>query len=354
MYQGHGGDLTSVQDQFGLRKEEILDFSTNVNPLGVPGNGLKAFRNSWAEIGSYPDPYCRALRRKASIRYGLPENNILAGNGTTEFIFLIPRAFQLKSAIIFCPTYQDYEEAARMAGYPVQRAFLNLTPGIQDLHAVLSGLTGGSHLVFLCNPNNPTGSYFPAEDVRWLIKTHPGLLFVVDEAYADFIAGENISLLKFPLEKNVIVLRSLTKIFSIPGLRLGLAFASEEIIQKLNDAKEPWTVNTPAQRAGETLLDEKSFVEKTGRFVQKNRERFMKKLEPVKGFYPLPSAVNFFLVRLGEGLSAGRLKDQLLEKKILIRSGGDIKGLGPEYIRLAVKKKIDQEALISALNGRGS
>jgi threonine-phosphate decarboxylase len=145
----------------------------------------------------------------------------------------------------------------------------------------------------------------------------------------------------------------LTKIFSIPGLRLGLAFASEEIIQKLNDAKEPWTVNTPAQRVGEALLDEKSFVEKTGRFVQKNRERFMKKLKPVKGFYPLPSAVNFFLVRLGEGLSAGRLKDQLLEKNILIRSGGDIKGLGPEYIRLAVKKEIDQEALVLALNGRG-
>ncbi|MHB8481659.1 MAG: threonine-phosphate decarboxylase CobD [Nitrospiria bacterium] len=349
MYSGHGGNLAEVQEKYGWRPEEVLDFSTNVNPLGTPPAALKAFEYSFKEICSYPDSQTRNLLCKASAHYGVPSSHILAGNGTTEFIFLIPRAFSINSVLVFSPTYSDYETSAILAGCHIHYGASNLRPLIHDLHSVLLESRGKAEMIFLCNPNNPTGVFFPVEQVRWLIQQHPSLLFVVDEAYVDFVHSPSASLLNFPLEKNVIVLKSLTKTFSIPGLRLGFSFAGRALTQKLERFKEPWTVNTPAQKVGGALLEEKSFLDETRIFVQKTREELFNLLCQFQEMEPFPSEANYFLIRLTGGLKAETLKADLLKERILIRSCHDMRGLGPDFIRIAVKKEADHRRLLSVL-----
>ncbi|MBI1820999.1 MAG: threonine-phosphate decarboxylase [Nitrospirae bacterium] len=349
MYSGHGGNLSEVQEKYGWCSEEVIDFSTNVNPLGIPPSALKAFENSFKEVGAYPDSQSRTLLRKASAHYALSSTEILAGNGTTEFIFLIPRVFPVSSVLIFSPTYSDYETSAKLAGCQVHFGGSNLRPSIHDFHSILLEHRGKVKLVFLCNPNNPTGVCFSAEQVRWLIQRHPSFLFVVDEAYIDFVNAPAASLLNFPLEKNVIVLKSLTKIFNIPGLRLGFAFASEALIQKLEHFKEPWTVNTPAQKVGEALLDEKSFLDETRIFVEKSKAGLFHLLNQFKELEPFTSEANYFLIRLVGELKAEALKRDLLKEKILIRSCHQWRGLGPDFFRIAVKKEEDHHRLFAVL-----
>jgi L-threonine-O-3-phosphate decarboxylase len=354
MFNGHGGNLAEIQERYGWTLPEIVDFSTNVNPLGPPPGVLETFQNSFREISSYPDPESRILLKKASLKFDVPAAQILAGNGSTEFIFLIPRALGFRSALIFHPTYQDYEESARLAGCRISSLVLNLNPLLQDLHQGLLKFGGSETMVFICNPNNPTGKTFAGDELRWLIQQHPSHFFIIDEAYVDFQEGEEISLLRFPLERNLIVLRSLTKNFSIPGLRIGLAFSSEAVIRRIREYQDPWSVNTPAQKTGEVLLEQKEFLEESRKWIGKERSDFAREIGGVPGFEPLPSKVNYLLVRLSDPKGGDWLKNELLEEKILIRSCQEMKGLGSSFIRLAVKPRKDRERLLSALHRRKS
>lgn len=352
MFKGHGGNLAEIRERYGWTPDEIVDFSANVNPLGPPPGVLEAFQNAFREISSYPDPQSRVLLNKASLRYELPPSQILAGNGSTEFIFLIPRVLGLKSALIFHPTYQDYEESARLGGYQIISVVLDLNPLLQDLHEALLKFSGSGSLVFICNPNNPTGKSFTGDELRWLIRQHPSHFFIVDEAYVDFHESGEISLLRFPLEKNLILLRSLTKNFSIPGLRLGLIFGSVEMIRRIKEYQDPWSVNTPAQKTGEVLLEQKDFLEESRKWLVKERSDFYREIAGVPGFEPLRSEVNYLLVRLKDDRGGDHLKNELLEERILIRSCTEMKGLGSSFIRLAVKPGEDRERLLSALQRR--
>lgn len=349
MDTGHGGNLAAVCDLYGWPPEAILDFSASINPFGPPKKTWSAFRESFRQITAYPDPDCRRLRRAIGALLSVPTDRILIGNGSTGLIFLIPRALSSHSVLIFCPTYQDYEAAAHAAGCKVQPLLLGLAPTVDDLHSALSGVRSGEDLVFLCNPNNPTGRSLSADAVRWLIKRHPSARFVIDEAYADFVDEERVSLLKRPLPKNAIVLRSFTKIFSIPGLRLGFAVASQEIIEKLGRFQEPWSVNGTALSVGESLLGEKAFVEQSRIHLQREKKSLFEGLSRIRGLEPIPSETNFLLVRRTDRRSVEPLKRSLIREKVLIRSGGNFRGLGRSYFRVAVKREGENRKLIGLL-----
>lgn len=352
MDTGHGGNLAAVWDQYGWPPEEILDFSASINPFGPPKKAWVAFRKSFKEIVAYPDSDCRKLRRRIGALLSAPEGQILIGNGSTEFIFLIPRVLSPRSVLIFCPTYQDYEASAQATQCRVQFSLLPLAPTIDHFHSALSDVQSRIDLVFLCNPNNPTGSCLSTDALTWLIKRHPSILFVIDEAYADFVDEESASLLRRPLPKNVIVLRSFTKIYSIPGLRLGFAVAREEAIEKINRFKEPWSVNGAALSVGECLLGEKAFVEESRMRLRKERNFLFDGLSRIAGLEPIPSETNFLLIRRTDGRSAEALKRSLLQEKVLIRSGSNFQGLGRSFFRVAVKRRGENRKLIGLLKER--
>lgn len=351
MDTGHGGNLAAVCDQYGWPPEEIIDFSASINPFGPPKRVWSTFRDSFKQITAYPDPDCRRLRRRLGALLSIPENRILIGNGSTELIFLIPRVFSPRAIFIFHPTYLDYEAAAHAARCRVRFALLPLAPTVDDLHSALSEARSTIDLVFLCNPNNPTGSALSTEALTWLIKRHPSILFVIDEAYADF-ADEESTLLRRPLPKNAIVLRSFTKIYSIPGLRLGFAVARESLIEKLDQFKEPWSVNGNALQVGEGLVEEKAFVEESRMRLRRERKFLWDGLSRIAGLEPTPSEANFLLIRRTDGKSAEGLKDSLLQEKVLIRSCGNFKGLGRSFFRVAVKGRGENRKLLALLKER--
>lgn len=352
MDTGHGGNLAAVSDQYGWRPEEFLDFSASINPFGPPKGSWSAFRESFRQLTAYPDPDCRRLRRRLGARISVPTGQILIGNGSTELIFLIPRALSLRTVFIFNPTYQDYEAAAQAARCRIQSSLLPLSPTVDHFNSALSRVQSKIDLVFLCNPNNPTGSGLSTDAVTWLARRHPSALFVIDEAYADFVGEENASLLWRQLPKNVIVLRSFTKIYSIPGLRLGFAVAREEVIERLDRFKEPWSVNGSALSVGESLLDEKPFVEESRTRLEEEREFLFGQLSRIPGLGPLPSETNFLLIRRTDGGSAEGLKRSLIQEKVLIRSCSNIRGLNRTFFRVAVKRRSENRKLIDLLRER--
>jgi threonine-phosphate decarboxylase len=351
MDTGHGGNLAAVCDQYGWPPEEIIDFSASINPFGPPEKASSTFRESFRQITTYPDPDCRRLRRRLGALLSVPSDQILIGNGSTELLFLIPRALSPRSALIFCPTYQDYEAAAHATHCRVQFVVLSLVPAVDHFHSALSNARSTIDLVFLCNPNNPTGSCLSSDALAWLIKRHPSVLFVIDEAYGDFVDEES-TLLRRPLPKNVIVLRSFTKIYSIPALRLGFAVAREGVIEKLVRLKEPWSVNGAALKVGESLLDEKPFVEESRMRLRKEREFLFDQLSRIPGLEPIPSETNFLLIRRLDGGSAEALKRSLIQEKVLIRSCSNFRGLDRSFFRIAVKRRGESRKLIALLKER--
>lgn len=335
MYTGHGGNLEWVREQYGWDPSSVLDFSVSLNPLGPPSEIRSVFDHTSHLISAYPDLECRALRRALARRHGLPPEAILIGNGTTELIFLLPRVFRPHTVAVYPPTYRDYYEAAQAVG-----------ADIVDGHAA------GVHadLAFLCNPNNPTGTALEAPVVRARALAQPSTVFVVDEAYVELSdAPEAFSLLSAPLPDNVCVLRSFTKTYAVPGLRLGYLVGSPALIAQVERFKEPWAVNALALAAGQALLACAEHVRAGAELVRRERAMLIERLHGLPGMVPMPSRANFVLVRLSRGLTADALRDRLLTQRILIRSCADFDGLGASYIRVAVRREEESARLIEAL-----
>ncbi len=335
MYTGHGGNLEWVRERYGWDPSDLLDFSVSLNPLGPPPEIASVFDAASHLISTYPDPECRALRRDLARCHGVPAESIFIGNGSTEFIFLLPRVFRPRTVLLFPPTYRDYYEAAHAVGA-----------------AVVDGRANGAggDLAFVCNPNNPTGTALDADAVRALGAARSSTLFVVDEAYVDLSdAPERFSLLSAPLPDNVMVLRSFTKTYTVPGLRLGYAVGAPALMARVERFKEPWAVNALALAAGRALLDCAGHARAGAELIRRERVRLTERLGALPGCHPSASRANFILIRLPDGLHGDALRDRLIEDRILIRSCADFDGLGPSYIRVAVRTEADNRRLVEAL-----
>ncbi len=267
MTERHGGNITKLAAAAGRPAGEILDFSANINPLGPPEWLRPLISSSVSSLVHYPDPDCTDLVRAFSERFGVSADEILMGNGETELLYLLPRVLGKRRAVIPAPAYADYGAAAESAGMAVERPPLREERAfIPDIAEIESGLRG-DEVVFLGRPNNPTGHFIPADTLRELAGRHPATIFVIDEAFADFVAGE--SLLAEERPANLIVLRSLTKFYAIPGLRLGGVVAAREIIRRLRAITPPWSVNTLAQAVGGAALRDAEYAKETRRFVRR-------------------------------------------------------------------------------------
>jgi cobyric acid synthase CobQ/L-threonine-O-3-phosphate decarboxylase len=344
----HGGNLTRLASISGRSAEDILDFSANINPLGPPEWLRSLVSSVLGSVVHYPDPDCSEVVQAAADRYGCPREQIMVGNGSTELLRLIPGVVGKQRAVIVAPSYSDYRAAATDAGLACELFLLSEADGFSCDIARLQSHLRGDELVFLCNPNNPTGTLFDSESLREIARTNPSTHFLVDEAFADFVDGMDSLGRNRP--SNVTVLLSLTKLYAIPGLRLGCAIADKQISDAVRRIQPLWSVNAIAQAVGAAALRDAEYVPSTREFVRDQREALVSELKSISGLAVYPGAANFLLVRIDRRrLDARTLAEQMLRHGVAIRVCDNFEGLGPNFFRVAVRTPAENERLCDAL-----
>jgi adenosylcobyric acid synthase len=344
----HGGNLTYLESVSGVSAENILDFSANINPLGLPEWFRSVVSASLGSVVHYPDPACTKLVAAIADRYCVKPDEVSVGNGSTEILHLIPRALGLGRAVIPVPCYSDYLSSAAHAGVEIETMLLNESQGfVLDLQKLEAKLHG-NELVYVCNPNNPTGVLYDAGALRRIASKNPSTVFLVDEAFGDFVEG--MDRLTKDRPQNVIVLLSLTKIYAIPGLRLGCAISDPSSVRKISQLQPPWSVNTIAQAVGEAALRDTGYVERSWKLVQERRLDLATELKSIAGLTVFPGVANFLLIRIDHGrLDASLLAQQVLRDGIAIRVCNNFEGLDKRFFRVAVRTPEDNQRLCDSL-----
>lgn len=350
----HGGNVWRLARGSGSSWQEIIDFSANINPLGFPAGITETILNCLPAITLYPDPECQALREKLARLHQIEIEDIIVGNGSTELLHLLPRALKLEEGLILVPAFSEYEKALRNSGNSPHFIELPEANGFQLDMAEFEEKINGMKIVFLANPANPTGQGWERNLLEEILGLcyYKGALFLVDEAFIDFLdQPENTSLI--PLIRqwdNLLVLRSFTKIYGIPGLRLGYLVSNRKVIKKMRERQEPWSVNLFAQVVGQELLDQDDFVQRSRLLVNEERAFLTTELNCLDSLKLYPSQVNFLLLRLArKNMSATILARELLQRRLLIRDCSNFRGLDDSYFRIAVRTRPENQLLISAL-----
>lgn len=346
--QDHGGDAKSICKTYGLC--EATDFSASINPLGHPKGLEQHLQANWSQLLHYPDRNSEELRIKASKKFGVPADNILAGNGSAELIELTLRAMDPSCLVLSPPDFGLYESLApeHQPTFKVPRLKkLGFLPDIEKLCEIVRP----GNLIIFSNPCNPSGRASLPDDIFRLIEKcrHVGAILAVDEAFVDFYPRAGISAALNEYD-NLIIFRSMTKFFGIPGLRLGFLLTSPSLANKIARLQVPWSVNTAAQISGTYCLEHNDWESKTLKCIEKNRSMLHSGLEKIPGFKPIPSDVNYILVEVSHPAPpADEICHFLASKGILVRNCESF-GLGNRFIRLAVRTEEEITLLLSALN----
>lgn len=348
---GHGGDLSTAAEQAGFATEEILDFSASINPLGPPAGLFDFLAAKLQELTVYPDPACRRLLAAISSRYRT-SHSLVAGNGAGELIYLVMRAIPAGEVLVPAPTFALYEQGAQAVGRKVSYHFLQQRYNfVLDMPAFSAAVAQVRPvLTVLCNPNNPTGTLYRREDILTVAAAcaeHGGYL-LLDEAFLEFCPDWHLRSLLPNTPPNVFVLCSMTKMYAIPGLRLGFLAAPAEIADKIKKLREPWSVNTLAQLAGEYVLRDHGFIRHTVEQVSRLAQKLAYQLNSFSQLRVWPPTANYlFLETLV--MPSFVLQKRLLTEKILVRDCSNFHGLAPRFIRVAVRTECENEALVAAL-----
>ena len=338
---GHGGNIYEVARQYKCRPSDIIDMSSNINPLGPPPGLLDFLNDNLSKITRLPEIDNQDTIKSVAEFLALEPERLLVGNGTTEFIYLIPRALEIKKSLIVGPTYSDYQDALNRNQVPASIFLAGESEGFQpDLNRI-SKCLNQFDTVYLCNPNNPTGVLLSHERLYHLCQSHPEVRFIVDESYLPFVLNaEKETMLKSGLS-NVLVLLSISKIFGIPGLRIGFVIANQNHIKKIRQHLLPWSVNSLAQEAVRFLAGRKkqieAFLQKTRTFCEKQRLQFHDMFKSSPNIKLYPGRTPFILAKLALDLSARNVRCQLAEELLLIRNCENFQGLSDHFIRISLK-----------------
>ena len=342
----HGGYIGSDKD--------MIDFSVTINPNGMPA-GLKFDLVAALDgLGKYPDISGEPQRERIAARLGVRADNIILGNGAIDIIYLYARAFADadRPALIIAPTFNEYHRALLVAGWNsvteipfTEKDEFRINP--EALIKMIGEV--GPHTVFLCNPNNPTGVAYSPDYLGHIFervdrKTH----WFIDESFIDFSAKGSCLEMMLARDLPMVLLRSMTKFYALPGLRVGYAVGREDIIDALADEQMPWAVNHLALSVIDTLLSERKFSEHSKAFIKNERRRVFLELSKIKGIKVYPSSANFHLCALKSGTAAA-LNEGLNLCGINIRTCEDFAGLDEKYFRVAIRKREENDKLISVL-----
>lgn len=341
----HGGDWAGYRAEFG---RDPLDFSANVSPLGLPGGVAKAITAALATADRYPDPLCRALREKLAVAEGVPAEWLLCGNGAADLIFRLALAAKPRTALVTAPTFAEYATALETAGCTVKRHFLREENDFAVTKDLLNAVHPGTNMVFLCQPNNPTGQLAEPALVEALLRRCEavGAVLAVDECFLDFLPeGEGLSakhLLKN--SKKLIVLKAFTKLYGMAGVRLGYCLCSDtELLARMRAAGQPWAVSSLAQAAGIAALDETEYVAKVRALIEAQRPVLADGLRAL-GLRVIGGRANYLLFRAPEALG-----EALRRKGAVLRSCGNYPGLDASWYRTAVRTENENRQLLALL-----
>jgi len=344
----HGGNVYQVARSLGLAVADLGDFSANINPLGMPPGARPAAWDAWEELRHYPDPHCQALRAALASYHGLTPEEILVGNGSTELIYLVVQALRPRQALIITPAFSEYEHALAALKVPAvffptrEEQNFTLTPPVDLPQA---------DLIFLANPASPSGALLTPAELLPLVSSREeaGSYTILDEAFIDFVEEFSFKgyLRQFP---RLIILRSFTKFFGMPGIRLGCLLAAPELTAKLAQVQAPWSVSTLAQAMGRACLADAAYMAESRKVIQEERNYLLGRLKALDGLSPFPSRVNYLLLKLTRpDWTASRLRQAMLEHRIIIRDASNFRGLDDRYVRVAVRRRPDNQRLLAAL-----
>lgn len=349
----HGGDVNRARQRFG---RPVLDFSANINPLGPPPGVWAAIQEALPGIVHYPPPTAAPLRQALAAYLRVGEENLALGNGSIELIYLLPRLFPLTPVTVPAPGFSEYEYAARLANLPCRLARLQ-PPDFAWQEDYLLDLVAEGGLIFLCSPNNPTGTIIRRPLLDRLLAVLPErALLVLDEAFVEFWEQpEELTLIRQAVrDPRILVLGSLTKFLALPGLRLGYLAGEPAVIARINRHLPPWNINALAQAAGIAALADQEFHARSRAYIKEAREEFYQGLKAIPGLQPLPPTANFIFCHLGPELPpATELLEQLGRRGFLGRNCNNYHGLDDRYIRLAVRQREENLALVAALQELG-
>ncbi len=353
MIIGHGGNKQNLADRLGCPAAEIIDMSSNLNPIGPPDRIHNVIRENIHAIHALPEPDGALMTQGFARYHGIQANQVIPGNGTTFFIYTLPIALGAKRVLICGPTYSDYQDACTMHGIAYTHCLAGPENGfVPDMDA-LAAQAGQADLVFICTPNNPTGALITKPDLESLIKKHPHTCFVVDESYLPFVENaESLSFVGDTKIPNLVVLSSMSKIFRIPGLRTGFLSGATPLIDRVMAYYQPWSVNALAQEVIRDIFDHPEailpFYQKTRAYIKEEKTVFCNALEGVNGIRLIQTPTYFVLAEL-EHMKAPAFCGQVGEDKILIRDCTNFTGLTDKFVRFSLKNRKINLALATAI-----
>lgn len=352
----HGSDLEKIEKIFGIKKEDIISFSANVNPLGISYKLREELPQHIDAISSYPDREYTDLRKAIGAYIDTDYQNILVGNGSTELISLVTQMIHPKKALIVGPTYSEYEHEISLGGGRSHYFRLRESEDFElNLDTLCEALTPDMDLLVICNPNNPTSSQISRQTMRGILDVckEKGIFVMVDETYVEFseCADEITSIPLTQYYNNIIILRGISKFFAAPGLRLGYAICgNHQLMKEMDSFKNPWTINSLAAIAGEIMFYDQKYIEDTRTLISSERSRICRILDRYPEIKYYTPHANFILLRiLKENITSEELFEKTIRKGLMIRDCSSFPFLDNKYIRFCFMNPKDNDALLQVL-----
>lgn len=352
----HGGDLDGVSTKYNVKKEDIIDFSGNINPLGFPQNVTQKIQNNLNVITTYPDKNYTNLKKSISNYVGVDSSYIVVGNGSTELISNFIKSSKNKNALIVSPAYSEYERDVNIHNGVVNYFFLKEEDNFKlNIDNILGELNKNIGMLILCNPNNPTGTGVTISEIEIIAKhcIKNDIQIMIDETYIEFCYDISIYSAVSLVEKfdNIFVIRGTSKIFAAPGLRLGYGISSNKnYIELLTKTQDPWSVNSIASYAGELLFLEKEFIADTKFLIDTERKKALELFSNNEKIKCYPTLCNFLLLKiLDKNVSSSEIFEKLISKNILLRNAKTFVGLDETFIRFCFLSKENNELLYKSL-----
>jgi threonine-phosphate decarboxylase len=348
----HGGDPERELKRLGLETRDVLDFSVNVSPLGVPAEIKAIWKELLAEVDRYPSVDGQGVVRYYQERFDLEPARVLAGNGSTELIYLTPRALQLRKVAVITPSFHDYTRSSLAAGADVLEVGLKAeegfaAPGFDILKEFMIEADG----LFVGNPNNPTSTVFPRQLLLDLAASFPSKWILVDEAFVQFLdQPEEVSLIRQePPPGNILVFHSLTKFFALPGLRLGAVVGHPDTISRLRPLKEPWSVNRVAEKVALKLIGCADYENNLTQLIRQERPRVLARIREISGFQAFEPAANFLLARWTQTNDLDDFLSCMLRSGIHFRDCRNFPGLQDNFFRMAIRQPEENDRVLSLM-----
>lgn len=350
----HGGTVIATARKIGVDPESILDFSASINPLGISETVYSAIVDSISNIIHYPDNSHFTLSNILSQHHSIATGCFTVGNGSTELIYSIPAmlANGRNKALLIAPAFSEYSKALLLNNWQVEYFILNPANLFAiDVARLAESLSFGYDVLFLCNPGNPTGRLYSQDVVRQIMDVciNSGTFLVIDEAFMDFCEEYSMKQTVTACD-NAILLRSMTKFYGIPGLRLGYAISSEKNAGRLAQVIKPWSVNTLAMAAGVAALQDESYSRRTLEYNIRERCYLCDGLTKIQQLKVYESSANYLLVEIVYGnITLKELCSSLLSDLIMVRDCSTFVGLSDRFFRVAVRSNEDNRRLLVAL-----